>query len=215
MKSNILCVFAQLAEARALIEYTHAQPVPGEFAHVWSEGKIPSLYTFDNGWIAISGVGVHSAQMTVSKYGPFCHEVWNAGLAGSLGSKLPLGDLLNISTIGKYIPLELQELDERSQECVAFTLPHFSLQEGKSKLISSDFPIHDLGHRNRLGKEWDLVDMEGYGIAYASLALEKKCRMWKIVSDFASPGGRELIRKHKIAYSEIIAENILSCLKKI
>ena len=57
--------------------------------------------------------------------------------------------------------------------------------------------------------QWDLVDMEGYGVAFAAAALGKKCRMWKIISDFTSPEGRDLIRKHKKELSEKIAEKIL------
>jgi nucleoside phosphorylase len=209
MTKKILLVFAQLAEAQAVIQRTQATVVAGEVARIWTEGVLPCRYQFDRGWIVISGVGLHAAQMTVSKYAHLCDEVWNLGLAGHLRAASPIGEIMQIECIGKYIPLEEGELDCGSQACVEFTLPHFSLEEKGGKLISSDFPIHDLTHRRRLEKEWDLVDMEGYGIAFAAAMLNKKCRMWKIVSDFASPGGRELIRKHKVELSEKIADTIL------
>lgn len=212
---KVLCVFAQVGEAKALIERTRAQPVPEKTANIWTEGEVCSLYRFEEGWITICGVGVHAAQMAVAKYGHLSQEVWNAGFAGSLRGLLPIGDLMPISTIGKYIPLDISELDSHSQENIAFNLPHFSLSEGEGKLISSDFPIHNAFHRERLGKQWDLVDMEGYGIAYAARDLRKKCRMWKIVSDFASPGGLELIRKHGAELSEKIADTLLFYLSKI
>src|SRR5262249_54757 len=147
------------------------------------------------------------AQMAVAKYGSTCSEVWNFGFAGSLRGEQPIGEILSIEKVGKYIPLE-DSLDPVSRACIAFTIPHFSVAGTGGKLISSHFPIHDVLHRQRLGLQWDLVDMEGYGIAFAAHALGKKCRMWKIISDFASPGGRELILSHEAQLSEKIADQI-------
>ncbi len=160
--------------------------------------------------------------MTVAEYAQNIGEVWNLGLAGALDGGLPLGEIVEIKSVGKYI--SSGTLDPLSQECVRSAIPHldldlgfpynggeslpFSLSAPGGRLISSDFPIHDAQHREYLSKTWDLVDMEGYGIAYAACYLGKKCRMWKIVSDFASPGGRELIRKNKARLSERIAEKI-------
>jgi len=209
---KILLVFAQFAEARALIERTHAFPIIGEMAHVWSEGELPCLYSFKAGWIAIGGVGLHSAQMAVAKYAHYGTEIWNMGLAGCLRGSLSIGEILCIDVVGKYLPLEEEALDIGSRECVAFTIPPLFLGTGKGKLISSDFPIHDSVRRERLGQKWDLVDMEGYGIAYAAAALRKKCRIWKIISDFASPGGKELIRNHKTELAEKIADHLIPLL---
>lgn len=210
--NRVLLIFAQLAEAEAVIRRTCAEPVAGETAHIWSEGIVPSCYRFEKGVIAICNVGLHSAQMSVAKHAVHCEEVWNLGLAGSLKEGLPIGEIISIDQVGKYIPIEEESLDPRSQECISFTLPTLLLAGNGSRLVSSDFPIHHTQHRERLASKWDLVDMEGYGIAYASAALGKKCRMWKIISDFASPGGRELIRKHKKALAEKIADVVDSAL---
>ncbi|MCH9627977.1 MAG: hypothetical protein S4CHLAM2_16260 [Chlamydiales bacterium] len=152
----------------------------------------------------LSGVGIQAAQMAVATYAPHVEEVWNLGLAGTLHDQLPIGETVTIEAVGKYIPSG--PLDPESQNCVDATVPHFSIDHGTHKLISSDFPIHDLTHRQSLSQQWDLVDMEGYGVAYAAHHLGKKCRMWKIISDFASPGGRALIRKNKAQLSEHLAE---------
>jgi nucleoside phosphorylase len=220
--SKVLIIFAQVAEATALLQHTKAIAIPGETARIWAEGDLPCRYQFDHGWIVISGVGVHAAQMAVAKYAHLCDEVWNFGLAGALREGSPLGEISQITKIGKYTPLAEGSLDLRSQECLSFILPDFILEDQEgctsncmasqrgAKLISSDFPIHDPLHRDRLGKGWDLVDMEGYGIAFATAALRKKCRMGKIVSDFATPGGRELIRKHKAELSEKIADKVIN-----
>lgn len=210
MQDNLLLVFAQKSEAEATIQSLNATAMEGESAHIWTEGHIPCCYRFERGWIVLSNVGIHNGQMAVAKYGQKCTEVWNFGFAGALREGLPIGEILSVETVGKFIPLEPQSLDPHSQECLNFTVPPLTLDTLGRKLISSDFPIHDLYHRQNLGSFWDLVDMEGYGIAFASHSLGKKCRMWKIISDFASPGGREMIRKNKSALSEKIAQKILS-----
>ncbi len=205
---KILILFAQHAEAEGTIRRLRAEAVAGQFAEVWSEGRIPSLYQFSKGEIAISSVGLHAAQMTAAHRGMSCDEIWNLGLAGALTERHSIGTLLPIGTVGKFVPIEEERLDKGSLECLSSILPHLSIDGSSGRLVSSDFPIHDADHRKRLGENWDLVDMEGYGIAFAAAHLNKKCRMWKIVSDFASPGGREMIRKHKVQLSESIADTI-------
>jgi adenosylhomocysteine nucleosidase len=195
--SKILIVFAQGAEAAATIRHLEATPVPGEMAHIWSEGLIPCCYQFEQGHIVISNVGIHYAQMAITRYAHLAGEVWNLGLAGSLKEGQPIGALLTVGTVGKYLPHDQEN----------FSLPPFALK-GSGKLISSDFPIHDHTHRQRLSQAWDVVDMEGYGIAFACTHLNKPCKMFKIVSDFASPGGRELIRTHKAELSERMANTV-------
>ncbi len=204
--SKTLIIFAQHAEAKAFLEESRAEPILGHKTLVWSEGEQAALYAFEKGFVAISGVGLHQAQMAVAKYGPQCAEIWNLGLAGALKEGLEIGKIQEIETIGKHVPVD--DLDPKSKECLSFILPHLALKKGGGKLISSDFPIHNTSEREKIGKTWDLVDMEGYGIAFAAAALNIKCRMWKIVSDFASPGGRELIRKHKNALSVQMAQTI-------
>lgn len=202
--STKLLVFAQSAEAAPTIHSLKAEPIKTETCFVWSEGDITSCYAFEQGWIVISGMGIHAAQMAVSTYAHKIDEVWNLGMAGALHGTLPIGEMCEIGTVEKYVPAGF--LDPYSQECVQTIIPPLTLSQKKNRLISSDFPIHDSTHRSHLSTLGDLVDMEGYGVAYAAHHLGKKCRMWKIISDFASPGGRELIRKNKAKISERIAE---------
>lgn len=210
MEDNLLLVFAQKSEAEATIRELKATPIEGETNHIWMEGHIPCCYRFDRGWIVLSNVGIHNGQMAVAKYGQKCAEVWNFGFAGALREGLTVGEIFSVERVGKFIPLESDSLDPGSQECLRFTVPQLTLEHLGGKLISSDFPVHDLKHKQNLGNHWDFVDMEGYGIAFASHSLGKKCKMWKVISDFASPGGREMIRKNKSALSEKIAQKILS-----
>lgn len=203
--SKKLILFAQHSEAVHTLEKLNAQEDSLSKAFIWSEGEIPTCYRFAEGLIIIGNVGIHYAQLAVSKHIHECDEVWNIGLAGSLNDTIPLGSLVSIEKVGKYTSLP-SNLDPLSFQCYSNTLPPFALATQGVKLISSDFPIHDHTLRNSLSKEWDLVDMEGYGVAFATVHHCKPCRLWKIVSDFASPGGRELIRQNKPQLARKIAE---------
>lgn len=207
--SDILVIFAQYIEAEPFLNITSAKPVPGHYTESWSEGNIPSLYQFEQGWIAISGLGIHAAQMSVSKNSHLCEEVWNLGFAGSLNCNLSMGEIYSIHHVSKFIPIDSSLLDPLSLQCLKFSIPPFTLSEGAIKLVSSDFPIHNPLLNQQLAIHYDLVDMEGYGIAFACSRLGKTCRMWKIISDFASPGGRELIKKHKKELSFKLAQAAL------
>ena len=195
-----LLLFAQLSEAAATIEALNAKAQPNSEKQIWSEGIIPTRYSFDDGLIVITDVGLYPAAAAVAKYGPTCSEIWNLGLAGTLSHNLDIGTLLPISRLGKYIPIPNQH---------ATAPADLKLGDSGIALVSSDFPIHEHVHREHLSANYDMVDMEGYAIAYMANALGIKCRMWKIVSDFASPGGRELISKNKHQLSKKIAEHII------
>lgn len=209
-----LLLFAQLCEAKATIKALAAQAIPGMTSNIWSEGEIPSCYRFEGGVIVLSNIGIHAAQMAAARFGTQATEIWNFGFAGSLNEKLRLGEIYEVGHVGKQIFLT-NDIDPLSLNCVNNTVPRFSLHEEGHALISSDFPIHDSQLRERLGIEWDLVDMEGYGVVFASVALGKKCRLWKIVSDFASDKGRALIQKHKTELSGKLAAFITQALEKL
>ncbi|MCH9625085.1 MAG: hypothetical protein S4CHLAM123_02520 [Chlamydiales bacterium] len=205
---KILIVFAQTREASATLKRLKATPVPLHTIHVWTEGVMPSYYQFDQGFIVISNTGIHAAQMAVSKYAHAFDEIWNWGVAGSLKDNQPIGKIYAIEKVDKYVPVQYIPLDEGSKECIASTLSSHNLNSLGHKLISSDFPIHDKILRESLSSQWDLVDMEGYGIAFAAHHLGKTCKIWKVISDFASENGREFIHRHMEELSEIIADKI-------
>lgn len=195
--SKILIVFAQLGEAKETLTRLEAKPI-----------RENEIYQWDRGWIALSRIGIHAAQMCVAQYAAPCDEVWNIGLAGCLKEGWSIGKLLSIESVGKYIPIESHSLDPGSHKLIGDIFTPLELEGEEGRLISSDFPIYDPLHRKRLETHWDLVDMEGFGVAFAAHALGKKCRMWKIISDFASSNGRQLLRTHKAELSEKIADKI-------
>lgn len=198
----ILFIFATFAEAQASLSVLKAKEINKR------------LYKCHEGWLAISGIGIHAAQHTTSQYGPSASEIWNFGLAGSLQEPASLGDICPIATVSKYVP-SLEDLDTLSQDFSLSSIPSFSLKPTGYKLFSSDFPIHTFCHKEQLAKKADLVDMEGYGIAYAAHHLGKPCSFWKIISDFTSFGGHDLIKKNMCFYSEKLAETLLKELKKM
>ena len=184
----MLLVFAYYLEAVDTIKRVNAQKIA------------PNLYTFPGGKILLTGLGIHAAQAAISKYSVEHDEIWNFGFAGAL-QEFPLFELVSIGQITKYVPVTL---DEHSQTQMEEHLVPQNL-EGDYNLLTSDFPIHDEKFRH---KNCHLVDMEGYGIAYAANYLGKKCRMWKIVSDFARPGGPQLIRENLSELSKLLADKV-------
>jgi len=214
MSRRIVILFAQESEARATLDALKAEPLIHHSLNIWSEGEKCSCYLFSQGRIVLTGMGTHAAQMAVATHAMHGDLFWNLGFAATLNENQPLTTLVPIQTVDKHCMLPAVGLDPLSHHCLSTTLPSFALETAAgARLISSDYPIHNATLRQQLALKWDLVDMEGYGIAFAAQALAKKCQLWKIVSDFASPGGRELIRKNKPLFSEKLANFVLEQLK--
>lgn len=180
-----LLLFALLHEAEETIKRLQARAVS------------KSCYLYDSGKIVLTGLGSYAAMSAV-----FTHpsnEIWNLGLAGALAEDLPIGEVATIGHVEKYVPHAA--LDEHAQNLMYSHLLPIRL-EGTYRLATSDFPIHAKEHRPNC----ELVDMEGYGIAYAAKCLKRPCRIWKVISDFAGPGGPALILKHKKELSKRLAD---------
>lgn len=181
-----LLVFATYLEAEATIQRLHAK-----------ENAL-NMFSFEGGAILLSGMGSHAAIAAILERGREFDEIWNLGFAGSL-THAPLFRILSIGKVIKHVPTSL---DSYSLEIMNKAFPPLHL-EGESTLLTSDFPLHQ--------KPFDraaLVDMEGYGMAFAANHLGKKCRMWKIVSDFVSQGGAALIQQNAKKLSKLLADKI-------
>ncbi len=155
-----------------------------------AEKEENDVWRYSEGWIVVSGWGCEKAHKTALTYGPRVDVIWNLGIAGALVDTLALGTMHRISQVGKS------------------KSPSLDLK-GTKRLFTSDVPIHDSVSRQTLAKEWDLVDMEGYGVAQAARALEKECHLFKLVSDFAKKETRELILKNMRKNSEVLYESCL------
>lgn len=182
-------IFATPNEAQATIKKLNSKMIE---EHVYKSGS---------DLIIISGIGSLAALRAVLKYGIAADEIINLGIAGSLNPNLDLGHITEISAVDKFLP----HMDPVASKA----FPPLSIQTQGLKLLTSDFPIHENELRKKLSPNWDLIDMEGYGIAYGALALGKKFRLVKIVSDFASENGRDLILKNIEKNSMRLAESCL------
>ncbi|MCX6995402.1 MAG: hypothetical protein NTY13_06345 [Chlamydiae bacterium] len=144
----------------------------------------PSFWNFSKGSLLITGIGSLQAALSIM---PLCHlfeEIWNIGIAGSLTGEEGL------HIIGSIEKLTFMPETTSSYSRNFFQQQPIFLGPGK-KLVTSDFPIHDKNLKIR----GDLIDMEGYGIALACQKMQRKLKMWKIVSDFAAPGGEKEIQE--------------------
>ena len=91
-----------------------------------------------------------------------------------------------------------------------------ALQKEGLKLITEHSPLCDIQKRDRLSAAYDLVDMEGYIIAKIAKKHKKRCRLYKLVSDYCTPTMSEEIRKKlpelslRLSYhvSQIMSETI-------
>lgn len=171
LKKTLLITFATEKEAAGALNLLHAHQ------------KGP-LYLFEGGAIFITGIGSLTAAVNLATIIRPFREIWNIGLAGSLKKQegiFPIGTITKFS----YMPAST------SVHSHTFLVPPPLLLGEGAKLTTSDFPIHD----QSLDIEEDLVDMEGYGVALLCQKMQKKLKMWKIVSDFAKPGGEVRIRE--------------------
>lgn len=201
-----LILFTTLIEAGPLVDALGAKPIPGSNRPVWPHNDCPHLFEFDGGLIALTDLGVHRAHSLTLLHGQSVDEIWNFGIAGAL-APLSIGSLVSIQSISLYNPAP-DFLDPMSLQMMQRATPKLQCQ-GSHSLLTSPFPLHDTALKKKLAKEWDLVDMEGYGMATAANFLNKPIYLWKAISDFAENGGRELLRKHIQALSEELAEKAL------
>lgn len=194
MKS-LLITFPTAREAKATIEKLKAVVMSDK-----------NIYSFDLGYILITGMGCVSAGAQTAAYLPLANEVWNLGVAGSL-HEVSVGSVFDIQTVSKFVHMP-DHIDEHSRQFSNNIHPSLSIAPAGKRLVTTDFPIHDDQLRQQLSSQYDLVDMESYAIVYAANQAAKPCRSWKWVSDFCKLGGEKLIREHLDRLSEDMSEFI-------
>lgn len=175
-KKEPLIVFATWREAEASIEQLQATPLIKE-----------ELYTFPGGHLLITGMGTLAAATKIITYSHLSDEIWNIGVAGSFHSH-PLQSIFPIHTISKWM---------------AKWHPDLHTKQSGLRLLTTDLPIHDATLRDSLRDSYDLVDMEGYGCAFAAQMTGKPLLVWKCISDFAEDAA--VLHAHLHACSQHIA----------
>ncbi len=191
--NNHLIVFATLIEAEQALEALDAHPINDVF------------FSFNGGFITISGMGCLAAAAAVSACKEPIDEVWNLGAVGALRDHLNLGEVFEISEVTKN-PLLPIGIDDHSSKLHRALFPMLKVSKNGLRLISSDYPCHHPEINQALRAHGDLIDMEGYGVAYAAKQRGIPVRMWKIVTDFATTNGQKLIMEQLHSAARTIAE---------
>ncbi len=185
-----LIVFAHPLEAQPALEKLKAREI-----------EMGRLWRFDGGTIIVTGMGTAAAAAAVGKYAEGHEQILNIGFAGSLRDH-PIGTVVEIGECCKHIPIPTRA-PAHCERMARKAYPPLTVGTG-ARLISSDYPIHSQEERDKLSA-YDLVDMEGYGIALAAKRAELPCTLLKVVSDSCSEGGWDAIASHLESLQERIA----------
>lgn len=184
-----LVLFATSLEASKTLEFFQPRLIQ----------KSPfELYEMHNLLFAISGLGCFNAFFTISSLEKKIHHVVNFGIAG-VKKRQNLNRLHQISSVQKYAP----SLDPLSIQLHHEACPRIDFKKEGAVLISSDYPI-----RHSLDQTFDLVDMEGYGVAFACLKHHLKCDLLKYGSDPLTLKGRENLLKNLPEASHLFQKEI-------
>jgi adenosylhomocysteine nucleosidase len=137
------------------------------------------LFQNDGRLLIISGIGKANAAMATAycclKFKPAC--VCNLGAAGATHSGHDLGDILHIQKI-----VEPDRPDLKTGEpCVH--KPDLLAGFKTTILATSDRAILDPNERKTVSINADLIDMEGASVVQACRTFQKKCYLFKFVSD--------------------------------
>lgn len=139
--------------------------------------------------VALVGMGKSLAgkavERFVARYQP--DRIINAGIAGALNDNLKIGTVYRVSSTVNW-----PEASHRRLHCAATGFEKLQ----SASLVTSDRPVFDDTLRRTLQPFGDMVDMEGAVIADICSSLNVECIALKCISDFASNGDREQLRKN-------------------
>lgn len=174
-----LLVFATLLEANSALQKFHAKQIK------------PNLYESDKFDFLITGMGVAKTMQSLA-LAPSYKLVINIGFCGAL-KDFRFGDIFEVTKVGKHQEISFHLTSQG----------HFA----SASLITYDFPVHDQTLRQLLAVDYDLVDMEGWGIATVCSSKKTPYRLLKIVSDFCSTTTSQEIQEKGGELSELIASS--------
>jgi adenosylhomocysteine nucleosidase len=189
-----LIVFATHEEAQPTIDLLAAQPFTC---------SIPWFYEWEKGFLVVSGIGSFSTFVSLNAISQSIDTIFNFGLAGALNRSLELGTLLPVSRCSKLLwhpgGAEAAKMTASYDAC-----PELAFEaEQEISLVSSDFPVY-----GTLSQPFDLVDMEGYAVAFFAKKQEKPCQLYKVVSDYCDASSSTLIKQGLKKHAEAIAQFI-------
>ena len=194
--TSILLVFATVGEAKSTLHAVSAKAIQ------------PNLYKYDQGRILITGMGPLAACQAISAHASPDEEVWNLGMSGALNLQFPAETIVDIGQV-TTLPIHAFQLDEHAEAMYKQLHPTITLNHQDVRLVTTPFPVRG-PTQERLGQDHDLVDMEGYVIAWAAQRLGIPCRLTKIVSDLAEDANPAAVQNQVARCSKLLAEHIAS-----
>jgi adenosylhomocysteine nucleosidase len=181
----ILLAFATKIEAQPFIEY-----------HSLTKQNTSSLYDVYGGGnisLIITGMGALKGAVYLSEIiqqrkltGHPITEIINYGVAGCVCDTFCLGEVIAVDKVIKYDPVEWSK--PKPNKYFSSSFPDITLTlKGKdiTILATSDHPIFTDVDAQRVAQHAHLVDMEGYGYAFAANGHGIPIQLVKGISDFA------------------------------
>ncbi|MGE3954944.1 MAG: hypothetical protein AB7F31_07165 [Parachlamydiales bacterium] len=183
-----------------------AHPIEAEplISRLQAQQESEERWRFEGGTLIITGMGIAAAAASVAHHAPGHTHILNIGFAGSL-KRHPIGTVVEVGTCHRHLP---QQIPNHSLGIARGAFPPLTLGSG-ANLLTSDYPIHSQEERTALSP-YDLVDMEGYGVALAAQKANIPCTLLKVISDPCTDGGWEMIHTHLKSLQTVIADSILS-----
>lgn len=170
------------------------------------------IFENNNLLLMIAGVGKFNAAAATTHileaFNPAC--VCNLGAAGATDSSHHLGEILHITTIFEFDSPEFKSPKSRIYH------PHALDGFTTAILATSDTAVLDPEHRRKLSLKAGLVDMEGAAVAQACRPFQKKCILFKFVSDTPAHTDDEdiikNIRLYRTPFFEFFRNSVLPAL---
>ena len=172
------------------------------------------VYRGDDTCLIISGIGkVNAAIATVYaclKYDPAW--ILNLGAAGAVQDSEELGRVYNIQKTVEPDRIHLQKNSPYIQ------YPDILNGFDKATLATQDQAIIDVNGFREIAAFADLVDMEGASVVHASQRFDKKCLLFKFVTDTPEHAGQgkiimENIKNLRGPFSDFILNSVIPIIK--
>ena len=191
----ILLAFATQIEAQPFIDY-----------HRLTRQNTSSLYAVYGGnniSLIITGMGALKGALYLSEIlqqreltGHPVTEVINYGVAGCVCDTFSLGEIVVVDKAIKYDPVEFSK--PQPNKYFSSSFPDFTLTLKKKDitvLATSDHPIFTEDDAHCVAQHAHLVDMEGYGYAFAANSHGIPLQLVKGISDFAYKKSEQSFKK--------------------
>lgn len=205
MNPPSLVLFSTQLEAESALARFHAK----------ASSSISGLFHSDLGDIAISGMGPFKSILFLSKI-PTYQSIYSVGVAGSLSDKMEIGTICSPTDFSFYHPY-FDTLKEHSRSFFSKQYPQLCI--GKSKglhMLCSFFPLHEASEKQKLSKEFQLIDMESYAQAFYCYEQGVNFHCLKVISDNPSQSGEKgsIPQRIKDQLSSQLADLLANAIEK-